>query len=439
MKQRNFGRWIKSKIPLPTSTITGSETATPDTNTDKSQNIIGYQYYNFKFANRYVLAPIGIILAFGLLYSIAMIDETVTIASWDDATESVEIAYQNTYDAIAPLGISDVAAVIIGESTAAIVAALAGSLILLTMKFQEVFPQSASKSSSDFVPDGDFLVAKAASISLLTSIGVPPSLAKVSSILLASLSYGIVKLGISRRDQIVEENVMLNELLTEQQKKTETERIQNGFVMSSMSGVSSWTSSSSTLISSAVADTERFVPVQEEKEPVLDSVEVFSDITKWLQYDVLCSKFGEKLLWHDQPLLPGFEAAIFGAVSCLSAQVYCDILRAYFNLGGSVAREKVLTRTFSEMISLYTSQILYGAALFVTYEAVQIPAQWILNALLSGGVDNCIGSPDYSGCVETFIELNPLDESPEEEIYSRISPFVDSVKYYMLSKGVPVG
>lgn len=373
-----------------------------------------------------LLAFTGVSVALSLLYSIAMVGENTSITSLQDLTERLQQAYQHLYDAIAPLGISDIMSVIAGESTAAAVAAAASSFILLCIKVNQKLPELAAKVKSRVVADGDFLVAKAVSLSLLGSIGFSPALTQLLSSLFASFPYGILKLGVQRREQIMQEDRVMDALLTEQLKKEENERIQAGLLQT----FTVWDEDNTV---GRIADVSSLKPIESNAENRLDFVDVFSDIVKWLQYDVFMTHFGDTLTWNGQALIPGLEAAIFGAVACTSAQLYCDILYAIFDLGGVSKREEVCNRSSAEWFSLYVTQTLYGVALFLTYEACQIPAQWMLNAFLSGGVDNCIGAIDYSGCIETFIELNPPQESPEEELYERIAPVLESFQQMLTS------
>jgi hypothetical protein len=381
------------------------------------------QFHQF-WSRRVLLVCSGLLVSLTLLYSIAMIDENKSVTSLQELPKKIEVAYQNTYDAIAPLGISDVISVIVGESTAAVVAATASSIILILIKVNQKLPEFSAKMKAQVVADGDFLVAKAAALSLLSSIGLSPALAKLFSSLFASLLYGIFRLDAQRRDNIVQEDQILGELLAEQQKALEYERMQSGLLQ--------------TLVISAEGPTDRIIadirslhPVESTTERRLDFVDLFSDVTKWLQYDVLLSHFGHTLTWNGQAFLPGQEAAIFGAITCASAQLYCDVLYALFNLGGDTKSEDVFNRHVAEWFSLYLSQTLYGAALFFTYDAVQIPAQWLLQAFISGGIENCIGAMDYSGCIDTFIELNPPDESPEEAFYTAIIPIIKAFKQFV--------
>jgi hypothetical protein len=68
-----------------------------------------------------------------------------------------------------------------------------------------------------------------------------------------------------------------------------------------------------------------------------------------------------------------------------------------------ISKGKITSQTVKEWISLYLSQTLYGAALFVSYEAFQISAAWLVNVLVSGCDNKCIDAVDYSGFVDRFI------------------------------------
>ena len=61
--------------------------------------------------------------------------------------------------------------------------------------------------------------------------------------------------------------------------------------------------------------------------PKLDYVELFADLTKWLEYDVLISNYrGILSLPNGQMIGPVWQSAIFGLLAALSSQLYMDML-----------------------------------------------------------------------------------------------------------------
>lgn len=58
----------------------------------------------------------------------------------------------------------------------------------------------------------------------------------------------------------------------------------------------------------------------------MDPIRMFSDITKWLEYDVLVKDFGGMLVPSSLiPASSAWESAAFGSVAALSSQLYAAL------------------------------------------------------------------------------------------------------------------
>ena len=126
--------------------------------------------------------------------------------------------------------------------------------------------------------------------------------------------------------------------------------------------------------------------------PNFDYIELFADVTKWLEYDVLINNYRGVLSINGHMLGSSWESALFGLLSALSSQLYTDVLYIYSDLGNPIKREKTLKRTLEGWASLYSTKCLSAATLFGVYEAVRAPTSRFLSRLVSGGMQGCIGS-----------------------------------------------
>jgi hypothetical protein len=146
--------------------------------------------------------------------------------------------------------------------------------------------------------------------------------------------------------------------------------------------------------------------------PKLDYVELFADLTKWLEYDVLISNYrGILSLPNGQMIGPGWESAIFGLLAALSSQLYTDVLYIYSDFGNPEKREKTLNRPLEVSASIYTTKCLSAATLFGTYEALRAPISKLCSQIISGGYTGCVGSKDFDLCMETYLIENPPEAS----------------------------
>ncbi|KAL3937051.1 MAG: hypothetical protein SGARI_002298 [Bacillariaceae sp.] len=186
---------------------------------------------------------------------------------------------------------------------------------------------------------------------------------------------------------------------------------------SSSSSSSSAATASSTV---AVVDLAALAPIQKDMENSIDGVELFADTCKWLSYSVLMNNFAGTLLWPSLiallPFLPvvpgdatgiGVESGFFGLLATLTSLIYADFLYFVVRAGPPTKQAQVRSRAGVEWLSLYISKSIGAFTLFGVYASVQLPVRIAVNALLSGGIDSCIGSVDVDMCMETYYVQNP--------------------------------
>ena len=118
---------------------------------------------------------------------------------------------------------------------------------------------------------------------------------------------------------------------------------------------------------------------------------------RWLEYDVLSDTFA----MYGVPT-PA-EAAIFGAIAALSAQVYRDSA-VYFGLGSESDGEALRNREQLSWIGQYVKTMLTASALFGVYESARLPMTELLINIFSetSNVRQCVGSSDFYACVGAF-------------------------------------
>lgn len=372
----------------------------------------------------------GTVFSAALIYTLAMSSDLPSPR--DALREFWQGLSLNVFDAAFPMSASDVVTVALGEGLSGILGAMAlgGVTALMSWSMRSTSATYLSSSSSstvttatsaesqrvtattamwydEAVAGGDFLVARASTLALLEAFGVPPSIAMNLSVVLATVPYELLKMGIKRkREQRQSDDVLLQQLLDE-----ETERKRRRQLTFLSAVTYQWDSLVMNRPTATTENSQELVlrPIQAEKEPTQwDGIEILCDIVKWLQYDVLQADYGGTL--HDfdgAPLFPGLEGAIFGAVAVVSAQLYADLLYAYFGLGPDKARERVASRTVADWLAVYLSHFVVGATLFGVYETAQIPVTSFVAEVQSGGAVNCLDSSDFNLCTEAFLAGNP--------------------------------
>jgi hypothetical protein len=293
------------------------------------------------------MSAVSIVFAIGVIYALAsntpemIIDpkeseNVVRDLFREGNAEKLEIATRNIVGTVIPQSAEDVISVSIGEGIAGVIGAFAQWLLGMILNFKtnedDMMKNSGIESTrryadsglmgrrsmdnlvSEAVADGDYFLTRAAAQPLLEALGIPIFFASLASVLIASGSYEAVKISSQRRRNEVKDQVLLEMLLEEEENKRRdmnvVDKVSNNIfdflqrlnVRPSMDDDTD-----------EVAD---IIPNRKEQlanVPALDYVELFADITKWLEYDVLISNYrGILALPNGQLLTTGWESAIFG-------------------------------------------------------------------------------------------------------------------------------
>lgn len=390
---------------------------------------------------------IGLLLAAGVVANLAM-SSSSDIKGVDPSTNSGGVAAMTkVFETAVPSTSTDLLTVALGESIAGVIGA-AFSVVINFLIFpvkgqregQEAIEkknksEEADSSSNDDVTntrsgvfyqgisDGDYFIANAASYSLLESVGVPADVAKLSSVFIAAIPSQLVKIGASltKQKREKEEQAMLELLRKEKQQKFKQRS--TSFFSFRFPTLKQNTFDRRELKPVAVSSDIYINPTTRgnttETEMEIDLVEVFADITRWLEYDVLKTEFGEtavsQLLNFNHrvaevnPMEAFVAYAFLGALAATSSRFYSDLLYGQFCYGPLGKQKEVRNRTGAQWLSLYSSTAASGSVLFGCYEIFQRPIGRYVQAVLSGGFEGCVGSSSFNSCINTYIATN----SPE--------------------------
>jgi hypothetical protein len=428
-----------STIPFPKATTDSVLTNSANAATPRNHKLAYLVNRNMTTTEMVSMTAVGTAFSVGIIYTLALRGDAEVLAGGAQLLTFADWAgvADNVLDAALPKSASNMVSVALGEGLAGVI----GSIVLFTLvsllNWRRRIVKGASSLKAEAVAGGDYFLAKAAALPLLEAVGVPPFVATIASVLFATIPYEIVKFGARQREKISDENEALQKLLEESLGKNKRKKSRKFPIMSPIRlPLVSPVSSNPSLPGSSTSkeslrlsvDLESLKPVEDGKTSNVDLVDFFSDITKWLEYDILKNDFSGRLMVDGLPLFPGIEGALFGAVSSLSAQLYADILYVYFGFGPQEIQAKVKARTADEWSAIYLSRIIVGATLFGVYEAVQIPLTSFISALLSGGVNGCIESQDYNMCIETYLAGNPPEEaSPEAQLRALLITIVSTL------------
>ena len=419
------------------------------------------------------MAAVSVAFSLGVVYVLAIDDDPTVLTELEFAEEGeLAVVAKNVLDVALPKDATDVISIALGEAIGGIVAAIATFpiLVLIESRMQQLSrgvqgavrssaPNTSSLSSSrsafvtEAVADGDFFVTRAAALPLLEALGLPSFVASIGSVLLATIPYELTKVASRQRQKELREARLLEELLREEEaRKVANERQRPLSFLSSGTKRPSSSSSldplrmlrqepSSPMSTAPVARTvlrksqkqskstkDGSVPIDDDDSEsaasLIDVPEIFADITKWLEYDVLKKDFGGKLFWNGQILSSPLESAAFGFVAALSSQLYQDVLYYYTDSGPRAKRDATRERSVREWAQVYSSRCFSAATLFGVYEAVRRPVSKTISGILAGGVDGCLGSTDFEACVETYMLDNPAEASPEAQLRSLLTAVV---------------
>merc|ERR1712071_123783 len=163
----------------------------------------------------------------------------------------------------------------------------------------------------------------------------------------------------------------------------------------------------------------------------VDFVEVFADVTRWLEYDVLKTEYGETALsqlWMVgnqlsaiNPFQSAITFALLGSLAAVSARWYGDVLYGRFCYGPIEKQREVRSRNPTEWFSIYSSTAASAAALFGCYEFFQLPIGRYIQGTLSGGVEGCVGSSKFDACMQTFIDTNSPGPTAEAQLRALVT------------------
>jgi hypothetical protein len=336
-----------------------------------------------------------------LIYTLAMSDK-VLIRGLE--VEGMEETVTNVIDAALPLTTTDVVSVALGEAFAGIITAVAWYVISSALRMKERMDRANVPPAVNAVADGDFFVTRAALLPFLEAFGVPPFVASIASVVVATVPSELVKIGSKQRQQRMEENMEMERLLLLQQQQRKNEGPLSFFSLGFITNRFQQPRRQEAAVAEAsvVVDVTSLKPIVEQKDSVI--VETFADIVKWLEYDILCREYGGQL-----GLFPGAEGAIFGTLCAVSSQMYTDLLYLGFNAAGETKRRQLLSRTAAEWSATYLYRCISVATLFGVYQQVQTPAKMLIQSLQTGSFDACLGSDDYELCAETFQDFNPVN------------------------------
>ena len=382
--------------------------------------------------------------------------------------ERLEVATRNIVGTVLPQNAEDVIAVSIGEGLAGAIGAFATWLLgkFLNFKNDEDFiiePINASMKSSGIeqtmkrpmggrnmdslvsgaVADGDYFFTRAAAQPLLEALGIPIIFASLASVLIATVPYEAVKISSqSRRNEVEKQAELLEMLLKEEEDRRKNFGMKRKLDIGGASYIMDILSNNAfdfiqrlnvrpsmdTFVEEDVDEVVEIIPEKSKQLPVVDYVELFADITKWLEYDVLITNYrGILSMPNGEMLSAGWESAIFGLLAALSSQLYQDVLYLYSDFGNPMKREMTLNRSPEGWASIYATKTLSAATLFGVYEGVRGPTSRLLSQIISGGIGGCIGSKDYEICMETYLINNPPAASLQAEFRASVVSVMNSL------------
>lgn len=238
----------------------------------------------------------------------------------EGGAEKLEFATRNIVGQVLPNSAEDIIAISIGEGIAGVIGAFATWLLGLGLNFsEEGMGETMEELYSEAVADGDYFLTRAAAQPLLEGIGVPLFFASLLSVLIATVPYEVVKVQSQKQKNDMEEQRLLNLLLEEEANRKENMSVVDE-VSNNVFDFINRLNVRQTNFDEVFEEIEEEPDINElQKERLksaqesLDYVELFADLTKWLEYDVLISNYrGVLALPNGQLLSSGWESAIFG-------------------------------------------------------------------------------------------------------------------------------
>ena len=371
------------------------------------------------------MSAVGFLISVGIIFILSMSNDSLPSAEelgsrrgFEILGDSFETAGRNVLRASMPQTATDVVSVAVGEGIAGFVGAVASLFVSLLLRLQasaneKLMERAVNKEDllRKALADGDYFVTRAAALPLFESLGLSPLAATVTSVILATVPYEFIKLGSSREKARLEEELLMDKLLREEQERKRQEN-----------GLFSRMSSGRTESIVTTVDLKSLIPVKENKP--IDFVELFADITKWLEYDVLKTDLSGRLVWNGQVLASNVDSALFGFLASLSSQLYADIIYRYTDYGTEEKRAESRERSLGGWLKLYATTSLNSTVLFGVYATIKNPVGNAIAGFLSGGVDSCIGSQDYQTCMDAYMLNNPPQADSAAQLRSLITAFI---------------
>ncbi|KAL7499247.1 hypothetical protein ACHAWT_010167, partial [Skeletonema menzelii] len=444
----------------------------------KADNLIDEKEIKEEDMRMMTMSVFSLALAISVVYALASTaPEMVASDQFEESTnvmkdllregnvERLEIATRNIASTVLPQSAEDVIAVSIGEGIAGVIGAFATWLLGLVLNFKRddefiLMPLMSKVDGGDVVyergmggknnvdalvseavADGDYFLTRAAAQPLFEAVGVPIFFASLASVLLATLPYEAIKLSTRKRMNALNEEILLN-MLEEEEAKRQTDMSVIDKLSNSVGGFIQqlYVTPNVDEVDMDEDENEEELDVATTDSPILDYVELFADITKWLEYDVLINNYrGILALPNGMMLSSGWESAVFGLLAALSSQLYTDVLYLYSDFGSPMKREQTLNRSIEGWASVYATNCLSSATLFGVYEAVRAPTSRLVSQLVSGGVGGCVGSKDYDLCMETYlIENSGVSTTNLADSFSWIIPLNGQESFQSFVRGAAV-
>mmetsp|Transcript_28447 Transcript_28447/g.60970 ORF Transcript_28447/g.60970 Transcript_28447/m.60970 type:complete len:619 (-) Transcript_28447:26-1882(-) len=453
---RTISRIIDTNTRIRTTSSLSSNTPTSQNGRSGGASNNGNNQNNAEVA--------GLILAIGIILSLAGMSGTSTggIVDGNEVTSTSVAVMTKVVENTVPTTSTEVVAVTLGESIGGVIGAVISVAINFVLRggknkddSSESMESNNTKNTKNMnkqsllsqgLSDGDYFIANSASFSLLEAVGVPESVAKYSSIFIAAIPSQLVKIGsrISEQKRAKEDEILYN-LLREDQKRKKRRNLND--LIPSMQGknqqqekkivdpkelvpvtlgaVTAGETAPSSIVTVATESPATAVATS------IDVVEIFADVTRWLEYDVLKTEYGEiasSKLWmveHNlsaiNPLQSAITFALLGSLAAVSSRWYADILYGRFCYGPIEKQHEVRTRNDAEWFSLYSSTAASAAALFGCYEFFQLPIGRYIQGTLAGGVEGCVGSSRFDACMQTYIDTNSPGPTAEAQIRALVT------------------
>lgn len=383
----------------------------------------------------------GLILAVAIILSLAGISGPGSgIGTSEEVTSTSVAVMTKVVENTVPTSSTEVVAVTLGESIGGVIGAIFSVAINFILKGGKTSDESSESSDSETseneksttkpslwyqgISDGDYFIVNSASNSLLEAAGVPESVAKYSSVFIAAIPSQLFKITsrILQQKRAKEEMPSSSLLRDEQERKPNSKSTlrkkndnEEAFDLNETVPVAINAATAEVIASSAATTvaTESTVAVAV---TAVDFVEVFADVTRWLEYDVLKTEYGETALselWRVEnnleainPLQAAITFGLLGSLAAVSSRWYADVLYGRFCYGPIEKQREVRFRKNAEWFSMYLSTAASASVLFGCYEFFQLPVGRYIQGTLSGGVEGCVGSSRFDACLQTFIDTN---------------------------------